>query len=163
MTGVTIARAEGAADLVEVARLFRAYAGSLPVDLGYQGFEAELAGLPGKYAPPAGALLLARDGSGAAIGVVAMRPLEAGICEMKRLYLAPEARGLGLGRALATAIIAAARAAGHAEMRLDSLPSMGDAVALYRRLGFTDIPPYYETPITGTVFLALDLTRRAAP
>lgn len=105
-------------DLPAITQLFRAYAASLPIDLGYQGFDGELASLPGKYAPPAGALLIARDASGAALGCVAMRPLdEPRVCEMKRLYVAPAGRGQGLGFQLARVIIEAARAAGHREMR----------------------------------------------
>jgi ribosomal protein S18 acetylase RimI-like enzyme len=145
-------------DLPAITQLFRAYAASLPIDLGYQGFDGELASLPGKYAPPAGALLIARDATGAALGCVAMRPLdEPGVCEMKRLYVAPAGRGQGLGRALAHAIIEAARAAGHREMRLDTLSSMHEAQALYRALGFTEIAAYYDTPIENTVFMSLKL------
>lgn len=144
-------------DLPAIIQLFRAYAASLPIDLGYQGFEEELASLPGKYAPPHGALLIARDAEGAALGCVAMRPLDDGVCEMKRLYVAPEGRGAGLGRALAEAIIEAARAAGYREMRLDTLASMAGAQALYRALGFVEIEPYYDTPIEGTVFMGLRL------
>jgi putative acetyltransferase len=144
-------------DLPAITQLFRAYADSLPIDLGYQGFDGELASLPGKYAPPAGALLIARDANGAALGCVAMRPLEDGVCEMKRLYVPPAGRGQGLGKQLARAIIEAARAAGHHEMRLDTLASMHEAQALYRALGFVEIAPYYDTPIEGTVFMSLTL------
>jgi ribosomal protein S18 acetylase RimI-like enzyme len=145
-------------DLSAITQLFRAYAASLPIDLGYQGFDGELATLPGKYAPPQGALLIARDANGAAIGCVAMRPLdEAGVCEMKRLYVAPEGRGLGLGKQLARAIIEAASAAGHHEMRLDTLATMHEAQALYRALGFTEIRPYYDSPVENTVFMRLML------
>jgi ribosomal protein S18 acetylase RimI-like enzyme len=145
-------------DLPAITQLFRAYAASLPIDLGYQGFDGELAALPGKYAPPTGALLIARDDNGAALGCVAMRPLdEAGVCEMKRLYVAPAGRGRGLGRALAQAIIEAARAAGYREMRLDTLASMSEAQALYRALGFSEIGAYYDTPIENTVFMSLKL------
>lgn len=144
-------------DLPAITQLFRAYAQSLPIDLGYQGFDGELASLPGKYALPAGALLLARDASGAALGCVAMRPLEDGVCEMKRLYVAPAGRGQGLGKQLALAIIEAARAAGHREMRLDTLASMHDAQKLYRALGFTEIAAYYDSPIENTVFMSLTL------
>jgi ribosomal protein S18 acetylase RimI-like enzyme len=157
MIDVGIASASFPGDLLAVTRLFRAYAGSLQIDLGYQGFDEELASLPGKYAPPSGALLLARDEDGLAIGCVAMRPLDENICEMKRLYVAPEGRGAGLGRALAEAIIETARAAGYREMRLDTLASMAGAQALYRALGFVEIAPYYDTPIEGTVFMGLKL------
>lgn len=142
------------AEIPAVARLFRAYAASLPVDLAYQGFEAELAGLPGKYAPPSGALLLARDGHGEALGCVALRPLDAdGAAEMKRLYVAPKGRGHGLGRRLVEAIAAEARRLGYREIRLDTLPTMTDAIALYGRCGFEPMTPYYETPIAGTRFM----------
>ena len=143
--------------------LFRAYATSLDVDLGYQDFDAELAGLPGKYAPPAGELLLARDPAGGALGCVALRPLDVpGACEMKRLYVAPAARGRGLGRGLVAAVLAAARAAGYAEIRLDTLPSMAEAATLYRRFGFEPISPYYPTPVAGTLFFARPLAPETA-
>jgi ribosomal protein S18 acetylase RimI-like enzyme len=154
---IVIAIASLPTDLPATAALFRAYAASLPIDLGYQDFAAELTSLPGKYAPPEGALLIARGEGGAALGCVAMRPLEPGVCEMKRLYVAPEGRGQGLGKQLALAIIEAARAAGYSEMRLDTLASMGEAQALYRRLGFTEIGAYYDTPIAHTVFMSLKL------
>lgn len=142
-------------DLPAITQLFRAYAESLPIDLGYQGFDGELAALPGKYAPPAGALLIAREVEGQALGCVAMRPLEQDVCEMKRLYVTPAGRGRGTGKALACAIIDAALAAGYREMRLDTLSSMNYAQALYRTLGFTEIAPYYDTPIAGTMFMSL--------
>lgn len=145
------------ADLPDIVALFRDYAASLPVDLAYQGFEAELASLPGKYAPPKGALLIARDADGAALGCVALRPLEGLACEMKRLYVRDAGRGRGVGLALAQAVIAAARGLGYAEIRLDSLPSMQRAIGLYRALGFVDTPPYYDTPVEGTTFLTLKL------
>jgi len=146
------------ADLADARTLIVAYADSLGVDLAYQDFVAELAALPGQYAPPAGALLLARDADGAALGCVALRPMkEAGCCEMKRLYVAPAGRGMGLGRALVDAVIAVAGRIGYQEMRLDSLPFMHEALALYARAGFRPIAPYYDTPIAGTVFLARPL------
>jgi len=145
-------------DLAAVAALFRAYAASLPVGLDYQDFDAELAGLPGKYAPPAGELLLARDAAGAPLGCVALRALAVdGACEMKRLYLDPAARGSGLGRALAGHIVETARRLGYRELRLDTLPGMGAAQALYAGMGFTEIAPYYAPTPAGTVFLALRL------
>jgi ribosomal protein S18 acetylase RimI-like enzyme len=147
-------RVEAADDLTAVALLFREYADSLGVDLSYQGFEAELAGLPGAYSPPAGALLLARSTNGEALGCVAVRPLgEAGACEMKRLHTRPRARGAGVGRALAEAAIEAARRAGYRTMRLDTLPNMVAAQALYRSLGFETVPAYYDSPVSGTVFM----------
>jgi ribosomal protein S18 acetylase RimI-like enzyme len=140
-------------DMALAASLFREYAGGIGIDLSYQGFEAELAALPGAYAPPRGVILLAEQSSGAA-GCVAVRPLGDGaICEMKRLHVRDTARGQGLGRALAIAAIAAARKLGYATMRLDTLSTMIAAQSLYRTLGFRPIAPYYATPVAGTVFM----------
>jgi ribosomal protein S18 acetylase RimI-like enzyme len=141
-------------DLAATIRLFRSYAASLDVDLSYQNFEAEIAALPGDYAAPAGALLLARDHTNTPLGCVGLRPIQpVGCCEMKRLYVAPEARGMGLGRNLVDAAIAVAERIGYREMRLDTLPSMAGAQALYRDLAFEAMPPYYDTPISGTLFM----------
>ncbi|MFL5253191.1 MAG: GNAT family N-acetyltransferase [Rhodopila sp.] len=151
-----IGPAASADDIAAVAALLRAYADSLEVDLGYQDFARELAGLPGKYAPPHGALLLARDALGQPAGCVALRPLDVdGVCEVKRLFVAPAGRGSGLGRALVEAVIAAAKRTGYREMRLDTLPSMQAAQALYEAMGFVATAPYYNTPVKGTRFLAL--------
>jgi len=151
----TIGPVQGGADLDDARAMFRAYADSLPIDLAYQGFATELATLPGAYAAPAGAILLARDGAGAAIGCVALRPLAAGdgCGEMKRLYVAPAARGVGLGRALMEAIVAEAARLGFRELRLDTLPTMAAAIAMYRAAGFEPIAPYYDTAPAGTIFL----------
>lgn len=163
-TGFRIGPARSAADLAEAARLFDAYASGLGIDLSFQDFAAELASLPGKYAPPAGELLIARDPRGEALGCVALRPIApTGCCEMKRLYVAPPGRGLGLGRALVEAIIGEAVRIGYREMRLDTLPTMVEAVAIYRRMGFAPIPPYYHNPVAGAVFLARPLADGSLP
>jgi GNAT superfamily N-acetyltransferase len=145
------------APALETARsLFREYQQSLGIDLGFQDFETELRTLPGEYARPGGRLLLALD-DGDAAGCVAMRPLEAETCEMKRLYVRASHRATGLGRRLAERIIAEARAAGYRRMVLDTLPSMGSAQRLYESLGFAEIAPYRHNPVPGARFLALDL------
>jgi len=141
-------------DLAAVASLFRAYAASLPVDLAYQGFEAELACLPGKYAPPSGALLVAKAEDGTVLGCIALRALDTnGVAEMKRLYVAPAGRGLGLGRRLVEAAVAEAQRIGYRELWLDTLPTMTEAIALYGRCGFEPMAPYYQTPVAGTRFM----------
>jgi GNAT superfamily N-acetyltransferase len=156
-TGFRIGEAQDAADIEAVAALFRRYAASLPVDLDYQDFAAELAGLPGKYAPPRGAVLLARGADGEPLGCVALRGLDEACCEMKRLFLVPEARGRGLGRALTLAIVDLARPLGYRELRLDTLRTMTEARALYARIGFEPIAPYYSPTPEGTAFMALKL------
>jgi putative acetyltransferase len=155
---IMIAAASSQADIEAVRGLFDEYIGGLGVDLAFQGVDAELAGLPGPYASPRGALFVARTGEGRAVGCVAMRPLrEPGACEIKRLYVRPEARGHDLGRRLALAAIEAARAGGYARMRLDTLAPMRSAQALYARLGFQPTPAYYDNPLPGTQYMALDL------
>jgi len=154
---LTIRRAESAADMAMARTLFLEYAAWLEVDLCFQGFAAELAGLPGAYAPPAGALLLAEAGSEVA-GCVALRRLAAdpaGItCELKRMWVRPGFRGLGAGRRLLEAALDAGRAAGYRSIKLDTIPAkMPAAVALYRELGFVDCAPYYASEIEGTLYL----------
>ena len=154
----SIAEARGREDIHDVRQLFREYAAALDVDLSFQDFAAELADLPGKYAPPSGQIFIGRDQTGHPVGCVAVRPLgAAGECEMKRLFVRPEARGCDLGRRLAEAIIDYARNAGYARMRLDTLLSMRAARSLYASLGFQETDPYYESVIPDTVYLALEL------
>ena len=142
-------------DRATVEALFREYVGSLTEDISFQNVDNELAGLPGKYARPGGVVLIAWDGTDAA-GAVAYRMVEPGVCEMKRLYVRPAFRGRGLARALANELIEAARARGYRTMLLDTLASMGAARALYRDLGFVPVAPYYENPLPGVAYMALD-------
>jgi GNAT superfamily N-acetyltransferase len=139
-------------ELARAATLFAEYARSLDVDLSFQDFDNELATLPGAYAPPGGRILLALVGTAAA-GCVALRPLEDGVCEMKRLYVRPAYRGSGLGRTLAEAVLAIAAELGYGRMRLDTLPAMVRAHELYRSLGFVEIEPYTVNPVPGARFL----------
>jgi ribosomal protein S18 acetylase RimI-like enzyme len=157
---LTIVDAMAVDDGLIARRLFEEYAASLGVDLCFQGFSEELAGLPGNYAPPGGRLLLALQ-NGEPAGCVALRPLEPAVCEMKRLYVRPAFRAHGIGRILIDRVVQEARQAGYRQMRLDTLPSMSAAQALYRRLGFQEIPPYRNNPIAGAVFLELQLDRPA--
>ena len=146
------------ADLEAVAELFQEYAASLSTDLAYQNFERELAELPGAYAPPDGELFIARSEAGDALGCVAFRLLEIeGVGEMKRLFLHPTARGLGLGRLLTQTVIDTAAERGCRELRLDTLPDMKTAIRLYEAMGFRRIEAYYQPTPPGTVFMALSL------
>ena len=142
-----------------VRQLFQEYAGTLDIDLEFQGFAEELAGLPGEYAPPRGRLLLGFEGDQPA-GCVGVRPLEAEVCEMKRLYVRPDFRGSGWGRQLALQAVEEAASARYRRMRLDTLPAMAGAQALYHALGFRPIPAYRYNPVPGTLFLELDLAAR---
>jgi ribosomal protein S18 acetylase RimI-like enzyme len=153
---LTIRLAAGPADMALARALFLEYAGSLGFDLSFQDFEREVATLPGDYAAPAGCLLLAEEG-GAAGGCVAVRPLAGDVCEMKRLYVRPSCRQRGAGRALAEAALREARARGYRRMRLDTVPGMDAAIALYRALGFRAIPPYRPNPVPGALYFERDL------
>jgi len=151
-----IREADCVADIAEVRTLFEEYAQSLGIDLGFQDFRQEVTGLPGAYARPTGLLLLATTGD-RSIGCVAVRRLDSDTCEMKRLYVSAEARGQGVGRALAMAAVEFGKGAGYHAMRLDTLPTMAAAHALYRQLGFGDVPPDRYNPVLGTAFMELVL------
>jgi len=158
----SIFQAESPVQIAHARQLFLEYAQSLGFSLCFQNFDKELAGLPGDYAPPDGRLLLA-EYEGPLAGCVALHKLalqrgDDGICEMKRLYLRPQFRGQGLGRALAERIIAEARQIGYRRMRLDTVePVMKDAVAMYRKIGFKEIAPYRPNPIAGALYMELQL------
>jgi len=151
-----IAKATTDKDIKMVKMLFAEYADSLDFGLDFQDFEEELANLPGGYAPPSGCLLLAKYKDQLA-GCVALRQISEEVCEMKRLYVRPEFRCLGIGRALAQAIIEQARRIGYIYMRLDTVPSMEIARTLYTSLDFKQISPYRHNPIEGAVFMELKL------
>lgn len=151
-----IINAQSSRHLGQVRKLFQEYAAALGFDLCFQDFDRELAELPGEYAPPAGGLLLALDGEKVA-GCIALRPIDEHACEMKRLYIRPDSRHLGVGRALATAVIEEARKIGYDVMRLDTVPSMTAAITLYESLGFVDIEAYRHNPIQGARFMELVL------
>jgi GNAT superfamily N-acetyltransferase len=153
---ITILPANLPPELLIVRSLFREYAESLGIDLGFQGFEDELAALPGKYQPPAGRLLIAwKDAE--PVGCIALRPLDGIRCEMKRLFVRPAARGDQLGRRLVERVCQEARAVGYSTMCLDTMPMMVAARSLYKSLGFRPIEAYVHNPVPGTAFLSLDL------
>jgi putative acetyltransferase len=154
---IELRQADSPERLALVRGLFREYAEAIGTDLEYQGFSAELAALPEPYVPPNGALLIAQAGSDVA-GCAGLRRLDSGVAEMKRLYVRPAYRSSGLGKRLVEAVIQAARQAGYHELRLDTLPSMSSAQALYDRLGFHEIPPYNDRYLPGTRFYSLPLS-----
>lgn len=167
---VAIVPAEGPDDMARVRDLFLEYQTWLGLDLCFQGFEEELATLPGRYAPPGGGLWFAKRSDEIA-GVVGLRPLEGGQedaqedrgrCELKRLWVRPGHRGLALGRRLTETAITMARAAGYRSLWLDTLPLMTDARRLYDELGFREAAPYYHNPVEGVVYMQLDLSRDVA-
>jgi putative acetyltransferase len=166
MSAIILRPARGEIDLEETRRLFLEYAESLGFSLCFQGFDQELAALPGRYAPPSGEILLAlrsdelpssEEDATRAVGVIALRGLDAETCEMKRLYVQPGIRGHALGRRLATALVERAREMGYRRMRLDTVESMTAAIALYLSLGFREIEPYYDNPLPGVRYFELDL------
>ncbi len=149
---VEVRAAASGEDMARARGLFEEYAASLGFDLSFQDFDREIITLPGDYAPPRGALLLAVAGDEFA-GCVAPRPFAPDVCEMKRLYVRPSHRGTGLGRRLAEAVLVEARRREYHRMRLDTVPGMGAAIALYRALGFREIAPYRANPIEGALFM----------
>ena len=158
--GIELRRPTTAGELASTAEIFREYAASLDVDLCFQDFDAELASLPGEYAPPRGDLLLAYV-RGELAGCGALRPFadaeDGNACEMKRLYVRPGFRGIGLGRILAKALFDEAHRIGYSTMLLDTLDDMEAARELYTSLGFAEIPPYYFNPIPGAHYLRVTL------
>jgi GNAT superfamily N-acetyltransferase len=143
-------------DIPAVRDMMREYVAWIGLDLAFQEIDAELDTLPGEYVPPRGVLFVVEDRS-RLVAMIGLRPLDANICEMKRLFVRPEARGRGLARQLIARVLEEARRLGYDEIRLDTLPMMGGAQALYQSMGFRDIAPYYETPIAGTRFMSLRL------
>ncbi len=146
----------GPDDIAVMRELFKEYGLSLGIDLSFQGFDHELETLPGAYAPPGGAVIIARQ-EGAPCGCIALRRIDDHTCEMKRLYVRPGSRGEGVGAELVRRIIETARGLGYAAMRLDTLPSMKSAVSLYRSFGFAEIPAYIYNPIPGALFMEKSL------
>jgi putative acetyltransferase len=153
---VELRQAETAQHVADAHALFVEYERATGVDLCFQNFAEELASLPGEYAPPTGRLILAYADEEPA-GCVALRKLEEGMCEMKRLYVRPAFRGTGLGRRLAEAVIKEAAEIGYERMRLDTLPQMSSAIAMYRTLGFHEIEPYRFNPVGGSLYFELNL------
>jgi putative acetyltransferase len=143
-------------DIPDVRLMLKEYVDWIGLDLAFQEIDAELAGLPGEYAPPGGALFVAED-QARLLGMIGLRPFSGTVSEMKRLFVRPEARGRGLAKQLIAVALDEARRLGYAEIRLDTLPMMGDAQSLYVSLGFADIAPYYATPIAGTRFMSKTL------
>jgi putative acetyltransferase len=153
---IRIAEVRWPHDRATVEALFREYISSLAEDISFQNVDEELGTLPGKYARPTGVVLIARAGAEPA-GAIAYRMVEPGVCEMKRLYVRPAFRGSRFGRELANELIEDARARGYRTMLLDTLASMQSARTLYRDLGFVPVAPYYDNPLPGVMYMALEL------
>jgi putative acetyltransferase len=156
LMAIRVSEARWPDDRTTVEALFREYMSSLAEDISFQNPDDELATLPGKYARPGGVVLIAWDGAQAA-GAIAYRMFEPGVAEMKRLYVRPGYRGSGLGRELANELIEEARARGYRTIMLDTLQSMSAARTLYRDLGFVPVEPYYDNPLPGVMYMALEL------
>jgi putative acetyltransferase len=154
---MNVVPATGPEQLRDVRKLFEEYAASLSFDLCFQNFRQELDGLPGDYAPPDGGLWLAATDRDEAAGCVALRRLEPGVGEMKRLYVRPEFRGTGLGRRLAVKVLEEAGTIGYRRIRLDTTPEMAGAVRLYESLGFTRTAPYRPNPVEGAIYMEIEL------
>lgn len=151
-----IVQSENQIDLETAKSLIEEYAASLGLNLDFQHFDRELQHFPGHYVSPNGRVLLAKSGTHVA-GCVCLRRLAGDVCEMKRLYVKPEYRGRAIGKQLALAVIQEAKLIGYCRMRLDTLPTMSAAMALYKTLGFRRIDPYYENPVAGAMFFELKL------
>ena len=156
MPPIVITEVDTSSDFLEARRLFVDYASEIAIDLCFQNFDKELDNLAEMYSLPGGCLLLATRGS-TTVGCVAVRRFEGDVCEMKRLYVEPSARGLHVGRDLAETVVAKARGIGYRRMVLDTLASMTPARQLYRSLGFRETEPYYDNPLEGVVYMELDL------
>jgi ribosomal protein S18 acetylase RimI-like enzyme len=157
---MNLIQASSTEQVQQARQLFEEYAAWLEINLCFQNFDKELAELPGDYAPPGGRLFLADDGDDV-MGCVALRKIGDRVGEMKRLYVRPAFRGLGLGRTLTEKLIAEAKQIGYVTLRLDTLPGkMDQAMAMYRSLGFHEIAPYYKNPVAGATFMELDLTEK---
>jgi len=152
-----VVHAKSAEDWADGEHLIRAYLDSLPFEVDFQDVESEMAGLPSMYGLPDGALLLVRDDVGEAVGVVGVRRFAEGDAELKRMYLVPEVRGSGLGRAMAEVAVTAARSLGYRRLLLDTVASLTAAIAIYEELGFVDIPAYRHNPFDDARYFALDL------
>jgi GNAT superfamily N-acetyltransferase len=153
---LTIRRADSASDYGAARALILEYTTWLDADFCLHRFDEEMADLPAMYGPPGGLLLLAFDGE-VAVGCIGFRTLQPGVCEMKRLYVVPSARGGGLGRRLVLQLLEEARSAGFKRMVLDTIPKLATALALYREMGFVEVPPYYDNPVSCVTFMSLEL------
>ncbi|MBI4245285.1 MAG: GNAT family N-acetyltransferase [Planctomycetes bacterium] len=158
MASIVTIKPAGKADLDHIKYLFTEYAKSLGIDLSFQNFDKELSALPGEYISPDGRLLICKQDK-TAIGCVALRKISKEVCEMKRLYVKPNFRKLGIGKSLVNKVINEARKIGYKQIWLDTLPNMKEAISLYNSLGFFTIKPYRNNPVKGAKFMGLNLNR----